>query len=50
MGYRYKQLEKEKVDDNHDTKVNLSYEYNKKIHKMYLGHCDANYIDGVFIE
>ena len=50
LGYRHKELQREEVDENTDSKVNLSYEYNKNIHKMYRGHCDTNCIDGVFIE
>ena len=50
LGYRYNELEKEEVDEKPDTKVNLSYEYNENIHKMYHGYRDENCIDGDFIE
>ena len=50
MGYRHKELKREAVDENIDSKANLSYEYNKNIHKMYRGHRDTNFIDGTFIE
>ena len=50
LGYRHKELQREEVDENTDSKANLSYEYNEKIHKMYRGHHNANCIDGSFIE
>ena len=45
LGYKHKQLQREEVDESRD-----SYDYNKRIHKMYSGHRDANCIDGAFIK
>lgn len=37
------------MDKKQDPKINLSYDYNKNIYKIYCGHSNINFIDGVYI-